>query len=64
MSKSLLVEAPYLNVLCQPIGCPQSTESNQTVKEQHLQVFSSKPSFKHTWKYSTQLGHRAVICAA
>lgn len=33
VSKSLLVEAPYLNVLCQPIGCPQSTESNQTVKE-------------------------------
>lgn len=63
MSKSLSVEALYLNVLCQPPGCPQRAESNQTAKEQHLQVCSSKPSFKHTWKYSNQLGHR-VICAA
>lgn len=59
MSKSLSVEAPYLNVLYQPIGCPQRAESNQTVKD--LQVFSSKPSFKHAWKYSN---HRTVICAA
>lgn len=63
MSKSLSVEAPYVNVLCQPTGCPQRAESNQTAKEQHLQVFSSTPSFKHTRKYN-QLGHRAVICAA
>lgn len=58
MSKSLSVEAPYLNVLYQPTGCPQRAESNQTVKD--LQVSSSKPSFKHAWKYSN---HRNVICA-